>query len=128
MGSGLLAAASEAQDKVQRTLLLDVVVRERATVLQLLARENQTLLVRRNTLLVLNLLLDTLDRVGGVDVQGDGLAGKSLDEDLHVAHGRFLSKGRVVGKVERGGKEGSVLNQSKLHFLIFHYLIFYNTR
>ena len=58
----------EAQHEVQRGLLLDVVVRQRATIFQLLPRENQALLVRRDTLLVLYLGLDVLDRVGSLDL------------------------------------------------------------
>ena len=50
-----LVSATEAQDEVERRLLLDVVVRERAAVLKLLAREDQALLVRRDALLVLDL-------------------------------------------------------------------------
>jgi hypothetical protein len=48
---------------VQRGLLLDVVVGERAAVLELLAREDQVLLVGRDALLVLNFLLHVLDGV-----------------------------------------------------------------
>ena len=40
---------------MQRRLLLDVVVRERAAILELLAREDEPLLVRRDALLVLDL-------------------------------------------------------------------------
>ena len=43
---------------MQRRLLLDVVVGERAAVLELLAREDQALLVRGNAFLVLDLGLD----------------------------------------------------------------------
>ena len=42
-----LHAAAQAQHEVQRRLLLDVVVRERAAVLELLAGEDEALLVRR---------------------------------------------------------------------------------
>jgi hypothetical protein len=45
--------AAQTEHKVQRRLLLDVVVAERAAVLELLARKDQALLVRRNALLVL---------------------------------------------------------------------------
>lgn len=48
----LLGTAAQAQDQVQRRLLLDVVVRERAAILELLAGEDQTLLIRGDTLLV----------------------------------------------------------------------------
>lgn len=59
---------------MQSRLLLDVVVGESATILQLLAGENQALLVRRNTLLVLDLGLDIVDGIAGLDLKGDGLA------------------------------------------------------
>ena len=65
-------------------LLLDVVVRESAAVLELLASEDQALLVRGDALLVLDLGLDVVDGVGRLHLEGDGLAGESLDEDLHT--------------------------------------------
>ena len=65
-------------------LLLDVVVRESAAILELLASEDQALLVRGDALLVLDLGLDVVDGVGRLDLEGDGLAGESLDEDLHT--------------------------------------------
>jgi hypothetical protein len=61
-------ATAQAQDQVQRRLLLDVVVGQRAAVLELLAGEDQALLVRGDPLLVLDLRLDVLDRVGGLDL------------------------------------------------------------
>merc|ERR1719482_1970259 len=57
----------------------------RAAVLELLAREDEALLVGRDALLVLDLGLDVVDRVGGLHVERDGLAGQRLDEDLHAA-------------------------------------------
>ena len=78
-----LHAAAQAQHEVQRRLLLDVVVRQRAAVLELLAREDQALLVRRDALLVLDLRLDVVDRVRRLDVQRDRLAREGLDENLH---------------------------------------------
>jgi hypothetical protein len=62
---------------VERRLLLDVVVGERAAVLELLAREDEALLVRRDALLVLDLRLDVLDRVGRLDLERDSLALRS---------------------------------------------------
>ena len=79
-----LHATTEAEHQVQGRLLLDVVVAESPAVLELLTSEDQALLVGRNTLLVLNLSLDVLDRVGSLDVESDSLAGESLNEDLHV--------------------------------------------
>ena len=69
----------------------DKVVREGAAVLELLAREDQALLVRRDALLVLDLLLHVVDRVRRLDVERDGLAGEGLDENLRGGGaGRFL--------------------------------------
>lgn len=56
-------------------LLLDIVVGESAAVLKLLTSKDKTLLVRRDTLLVLNFRLDVVDGVRGLDLKGDGLSG-----------------------------------------------------
>merc|ERR1711915_696651 len=74
-------ASSQAQHQVQGRLLLDVIIRKGPAVLQLLAREDQALLVRRDALLV----LDVVDGVAGFDVKGDRLTRQGLDEDLHAA-------------------------------------------
>ena len=79
-----LHATSQPQHQVQGAFLLDVVVRKRAAVLQLLACEDQALLVRRDALLVLDLRLDVVNGVTGLDIQGDGLARQGLHEDLHA--------------------------------------------
>ena len=55
-----------------------LVVRQRAAVLELLAREDEALLVRGDALLVLNLLLDILDGVRRLDVERDRLAREVL--------------------------------------------------
>ena len=84
LGAPLLLphAAAEAEDEVEGRLLLDVVIREGAAVLELLPREDQPLLVGRDALLVLDLGLDVLDRVRRLDLERDGLAGQRLNEDL----------------------------------------------
>ena len=51
------------QNHVEGRLPLDFVVEEGAAVLELLAREDEALLVRGDALLLLNLLLDHVDRV-----------------------------------------------------------------
>jgi hypothetical protein len=60
-------------------LLLDVVVGKSAAVLELLAGEDQALLVRRDALLVLNLRLDIIDSVGRLDLECNSLSGEGLD-------------------------------------------------
>ena len=64
-------------------LLLDVVIAESATILKLLACEDQALLIGGNTFLVLDLGLHVLNGIGGLNIQSDGLTSEGLDEDLH---------------------------------------------
>ena len=65
--------------------LLDIVVGEGASILELLSSKDKTLLIWRNALRVLNLSLDVVDSVGRFHLkpEGDCLAGKGLDKDLH---------------------------------------------
>jgi hypothetical protein len=70
-----LHTTTQTEDKVKSRLLLDVVVAQGATVFELLASEDKTLLIRRNALLVLNLALDVVDSVRRLNLKGDGLAG-----------------------------------------------------
>ena len=71
---------------MEGTLLLDVVVAEGSVVLELLASEDESLLVRRNAFLILNLGLDVVDGVRWLDIESDGLASKGLHEDLHFGN------------------------------------------
>ncbi|KAF1361509.1 hypothetical protein EJ07DRAFT_47046, partial [Lizonia empirigonia] len=66
---------TETEDQVESRLLLDVVVGESAAVLELLAGEDQALLVRGNALLVLDLGLDIVwSNVRRLHLEGDSLA------------------------------------------------------
>ena len=65
-------------------LLLDVVIREGSAVLELLSSEDESLLIWRDTFLVLDLGFDVLNGVSWLNVEGDGLTGKGFDEDLHT--------------------------------------------
>ena len=71
----LLGAAAEAEDQVEGSLLGNVVISKGALPIELLASENETLLVGRDSLALLNLGLDSLDSVGSLDIDSDGLAG-----------------------------------------------------
>ena len=70
---------------MEGTLLLNVVVRKSAAIFELLSGKDETLLVGRDTLLVLDLRLDVVNRIGGLDFESDSLPGESLDEDLHAS-------------------------------------------
>jgi hypothetical protein len=85
-------------------LLLNVVVGQRAAILELFAGKDETLLIRGNTtfmplfrsydkhrgtsndspFLVLNLSLDIVDRVRRLDLKSDGRPAQGLDKDLHT--------------------------------------------
>ena len=68
---------------MQGRLLGHVVVGQGAGVLQLLAPEDEALLVGRDALLVLDLGLHRLHGVSRLHVQRDGLARQGAHEDLH---------------------------------------------
>merc|ERR1719158_1030026 len=63
--------------------LLNIIVRQSPAILKLLSSKDQSLLVWRDSLLVLDLGLDILDGVTWLDLEGDGLSREGLHEDLH---------------------------------------------
>merc|ERR1719515_577685 len=80
-----LHTSSQSQNQMQSTLLLNVVIREGSSVFQLLSSEDQSLLIWRNSFLVLNLGLDVFNGVRWFNLEGDGLSSQGLDEDLHTS-------------------------------------------
>lgn len=76
-----IAAAAPAPEEEQCRLSLDVVVGEGAAVLKLLARKDESLLVGRNALLVLDLLLNVFNNVQGRHTERDRPA-RAIDEHL----------------------------------------------
>ena len=69
----LLTASTETKDQVEGGLLLDVVVTQSAAIFQLLSSKDKTLLIRRDSLLVLDLGLHIVDGVGWLYIQGNCL-------------------------------------------------------
>ena len=55
-------------------LLLNVIIGQGAAIFKLLAGKDQALLVRRDALLILDLRLDVVDSIAGLNLKGDGLA------------------------------------------------------
>jgi len=78
-----LHTATKTEDEMESRLLLDIVIRESATILKLLSSKDQALLVRGNALLVLDLGLDVVYRITGLYFESNSLPGQGLDEDLH---------------------------------------------
>ena len=77
---------------MQSRFLLNVVVGESSAVLKLLSSENESLLVGRDALLVLDLSLDVVDGVGGLDLESDGLAGQAERRAMNGQHRRKTAK------------------------------------
>jgi len=73
-----LHSTAETKDEMESGLLLDIVIRKSAAILELLAGKDETLLIRRNTFLVLDLSLHVIDGIAGLDFEGDGLPSESL--------------------------------------------------
>jgi hypothetical protein len=69
-----LHTTSKSEDQVEGRFFLDVVVTEGSAVFELLASEDESLLVRWDTFFVLDLSLDVLDGVRGLNVQCNGLS------------------------------------------------------
>ena len=69
---------------MESAFLLDVVVRESASVFQLLSGEDEPLLIRGNAFFILDLGFDIFNGVRGLYIESDGLSGQSFDEDLHA--------------------------------------------
>lgn len=64
----------------RETHLLNVIVTQRPSILELLPCENQPLLVWRDPLFILDLGLDVINGIAGLDLEGDGLSRKGLDK------------------------------------------------
>jgi len=69
----LLSTTTETEDEMKRRFLLDVVVGEGTAVFKLFPGENQSLLVRWDSFLVLDLRLHIVDGVGWFNLKGYGL-------------------------------------------------------
>jgi hypothetical protein len=80
-----LLSTTKTEDKVKSRLLLNVVIGESTTILKLLPCENKALLIGRDTLLILDLCFNVVNRVRGFNLQRNGLSSESLDKDLHTA-------------------------------------------
>jgi hypothetical protein len=95
-----LLSTSQPQNQVQSRLLLDIVVAQGSSILQLLTSKDKSLLVWWDTLLVLDLGLDIINGIRGLDFQSDCLSSQTetvswlsqharvrysrLDKDLHT--------------------------------------------
>ena len=75
--------SSESQDQVESGFLLNIVVRECSSILKLLSCEDESLLIWWDTFLVLDLCFHVFNGVSWLNIKGDCLSCKGLDENLH---------------------------------------------
>ena len=75
-------ASTEAAQKMKRIALHQMVIRDGALILEVLAGVDQSLSASQNALFVLDPDLDIPDRVGRIDLEGDGLTRECPDKDL----------------------------------------------
>jgi len=76
---------------------LDVIVAQCAAIFELFSREDETLLIRRDSLLILDLGFNIVDGVGVLDIEGDCFAREVLDKDLY--HQQSLWQKQVADNV-----------------------------
>merc|ERR1711915_1003678 len=79
-----LHTSSQSEDQMESRLLLDIIVRQSPSIFKLFTSKNQSLLIWGNSLLVLDLSLDVLNGIAGLNLEGDCLASQGLHEDLHT--------------------------------------------
>lgn len=80
---GIKHTTTKAKHQMEGRFLLDVVVGESTAIFQLLASEDQSLLIRGNSFLVLDLLLHIVDGIRRLHIECDSLSRQSFDKDLH---------------------------------------------
>jgi len=80
--------STEAEDEVDRGLLVDPVVGESAAFLELLASKDEPLLIWGSAFLVVDLGFDLLDGIVDSDFESDDLGSfdENLDHGISVAH------------------------------------------
>merc|ERR1719334_1855657 len=82
--TGFNNTTTQTQHQMQSRLLLNIVVRKSSPIFQLFSSKNQTLLVWRNSFLILDLGFNIVDGVTGFNLKGDGLTSQCFHKDLHV--------------------------------------------
>merc|ERR1719373_223544 len=70
--------------QVKSRLLLDVIIRKSSSVFKLFTSEDKTLLIWRNTFLVLDLGLDVFNGIRGFNFKSDGFTSQCLHKNLHT--------------------------------------------
>lgn len=99
-----ISTGTKTEDHVQRGLLLDVVIAQRATILELLACKDEGLPTWRYSCFLFNEHLDLINSMLMESFQCESPAGQDFDEDLHVVGSAVFGHNLSIGRVsERHG-------------------------
>lgn len=79
-----LETTPQPQHQMESALLLNVIVRKRAAIFQLLTSKDETLLIWWDPFLILDFALYVINCVRALDFECDGFAGQGFHEDLHT--------------------------------------------
>lgn len=128
-------AGAQAQDEVQHAVLRDVVVRKSTAVLELPAREDEALLIRRIAPQFVDLLLDALDAVRLLHVHLEWILSRNPDDDPEVLLGWLGDDlGGLVRQGDRDGRlavrvhdhgDGCHLGRCRFYYLFETYILNY---
>src|SRR5258705_1449232 len=94
---GSLEFSNSLEQSGKHPYLLDVIIRESSSILQLLTCKDQALLIWWDTFLVLDFRLHIVDGVRRFDFKGDGFAGKCFHKNLHTTtKTKYQMEGRLL--------------------------------
>jgi len=79
-----LHTTSQSENQMESRFLLDIIVTEGSSILELLSSEDESLLIGWDTFLVLDLGLDIFNGVSWLNIKSDSLSSQGLDKDLHT--------------------------------------------
>jgi len=109
-----LHTTAETQNQVEGRLFLNIVVGQGTTVLELLTSEDETLLIRGNSFLILDLRLDIVDGIRRLDIKSDGFTRQSFHENLKEQRRRKSVRMEALSDTfedanPAGGRHGTVI-------------------
>jgi len=80
-----LHTSSKSEDQVESGFFLNVIVWKSSSIFKLLSSKDKSLLIWRDSFLILDFSFNILNCVSWFDIKGDCLSSKSLYEDLHTS-------------------------------------------
>src|SRR5271170_3613270 len=78
-----LLTTPQSENEMQSTLLLDIIIRESPTILELFPSKNQPLLIRWNPFFILNLTFNIVNCIRRFNFKGNSFPRQCFNENLH---------------------------------------------